>query len=228
MQPKHEGTIPWHTMGVYHLGNNVEFHRDVYRHAIQTPGLVVIHDLALDDFVRGMIAAGDPLGHQAMREGHANAPRLESFPDAVRNEPLRVPFVAHAARRARGIVAHSPFVERYLRAFGCRTPVYVTPHPVVESAEATAAGARTTGGRARPARRDGDADAGGRVRRPERGQADRRRAGGRGAAARGRPRRPGRPADRGLRRRRRGARAAASAAGCASTRTCPTRTSWPG
>jgi glycosyltransferase involved in cell wall biosynthesis len=43
--------------------------------------------------------------------------------------------VAHAARRARGIVAHSPFVERYLRAFGCRTPVYVAPHPVVERAE---------------------------------------------------------------------------------------------
>jgi glycosyltransferase involved in cell wall biosynthesis len=132
LRPRHEGTIPWHTMGVYHLGNNVEFHRDVYRHAIQTPGLLVIHDLALDDFVRGMIVAGDPLGHQAMREGVANAPRLIDLPDAVTNEPLRVPLVAHVARRARGVVVHSPFVERYLRAFGCRTPVYVAPHPVVE------------------------------------------------------------------------------------------------
>jgi glycosyltransferase involved in cell wall biosynthesis len=133
VEPKHEGTIPWYTMGIYHLGNNVEFHRDIYRHAIQTPGLVVIHDLALDDFVRGLIAAGDPLGHQAMREGLANADRLRGLPDAAANEPLRVPFVAHVARRARGIVAHSPFVERYLRAFGCRTPVYIAPHPVVES-----------------------------------------------------------------------------------------------
>lgn len=133
LKPKHEGTIPWHTMGVYHLGNNVEFHRDIYRHAIQTPGLVVIHDLALDDFVRGMIVAGDPLGHQAMREGLANAHRLAHLPEAIENEPLRVPLVAHVARRARGIVVHSPFVERYLRAFGCRTPVYVAPHPVVES-----------------------------------------------------------------------------------------------
>lgn len=133
VQPKHEGTIPWHTMGVYHLGNNVEFHRDIYRHAIQTPGLVVIHDLALDDFVRGMIVSGDPLGHQALREGLANAPSLAGLPDAATNEPLRTPFVAHVARRARGIVVHSPFVERYLRAFGCRTPVTVAPHPVVES-----------------------------------------------------------------------------------------------
>ena len=136
LKPKHEGALPWYTMGVYHLGNNVEFHRDIYRHAIQTPGLVVLHDLALDDFVRGMIANGDPLGYQAMREGIANAPRLADFEDAVRNEPLRVPYVAHVARRARGILVHSPFVERYLRAFGCRTPVYVAPHPVVESWDA--------------------------------------------------------------------------------------------
>jgi len=136
LRPKHEGTMPWYTMGVYHLGNNVEYHRDIYRHAIQTPGLLVIHDLALDDFVRGMIANGDPLGYQAMREGIANAPRLAGFEEAVRNEPLRVPYVAHVARRARGIVVHSPFVERYLRAFGCRTPVYVAPHPVVESWDA--------------------------------------------------------------------------------------------
>jgi glycosyltransferase involved in cell wall biosynthesis len=133
LKPRHEGTIPWHTMGVYHLGNNVEFHRDIYRHAIQTPGLVVIHDLALDDFVRGMITGGDPLGHQALREGLANADKLETFEDAILNEPLRVPYVAHVARRARGIVVHSPFVERYLRAFGCKTPVYVAPHPVVEN-----------------------------------------------------------------------------------------------
>jgi len=142
IEPKHEGTIPWHAMSVYHLGNNVEFHRDIYRHAIQSPGLVVIHDLALDDFVRGMVAAGDPLGYQAVREGLLNAPKLTGFEDAERNEPLRVPFVAHASRRARGIVAHSPFVERYLRAFGCRTPVYVVPHPVVEPASAVQAAER--------------------------------------------------------------------------------------
>lgn len=132
LKPRHEGTIPWHVMGVYHLGNNVEFHRDIYRHAIQTPGLVVIHDLALDDFVRGMIVGGEPLGHQALREGLANAPKLDGFEDAILNEPLRVPYVAHVARRARGIVVHSPFVERYLRAFGCKTPITVAPHPVVE------------------------------------------------------------------------------------------------
>jgi glycosyltransferase involved in cell wall biosynthesis len=129
---KHASTIPWHTMGVYHLGNNVEFHRDIYDHAIRSPGLVVIHDLALDDFVNGMIARGHPFGHQAFREGLMNAAAVADLPEARDNEPLRIPFVAHAARNARGIVVHSPFVERYLRAFGCRTPIFVAPHPAVE------------------------------------------------------------------------------------------------
>ncbi len=68
-----------------------------------------------------------------MREGLLLAPRLHGFEEAERNEPLRVPYIAHAARNARGIVVHSPFVERYLRAFGCKTPIFVAPHPVVES-----------------------------------------------------------------------------------------------
>jgi glycosyltransferase involved in cell wall biosynthesis len=132
--PVHEGLIPWYGLGVYHLGNNVEFHHDIYRHAIQTPGLVVVHDLALDDFVHGLTAASDAHGFQAIREGLANAERLRSD-DALANPPLRVPFVAHVARRARGIVVHSAFVERYVREFGCRTPVFVVPHPPVERPE---------------------------------------------------------------------------------------------
>ena len=131
---KHWATVPWHTMAVYHLGNNLEFHGDIYDLAIRTPGLLVIHDLALDDFVMGMVATAQPFGHQALREGLLLAPRLHGFEEAERNEPLRVPTIAHAARNARGIVVHSPFVERYLRAFGCKTPVYVVPHPVIEKA----------------------------------------------------------------------------------------------
>jgi glycosyltransferase involved in cell wall biosynthesis len=130
---KHWATVPWHTMAVYHVGNNMEFHSDIYDLAIRTPGLLVVHDLALDDFVMGMVATAQPFGHQALREGLLMAPRLHRFLEAERNEPLRVPYVAHAARNARGIVVHSPFVARYLRAFGCKTPVYVAPHPVVES-----------------------------------------------------------------------------------------------
>ena len=76
----------------------------------------MIHDLALDDFVMGMVATAQPYGNQALREGAVCSRRcLHGFEEAERNEPLRVPYVAHAARNARGIVVHSP-VRRTLPA----------------------------------------------------------------------------------------------------------------
>jgi glycosyltransferase involved in cell wall biosynthesis len=135
IEPRHDALIPWYRLGVYQLGNNVEFHRDIYRLAWHAPGLVVLHDLALDDFVRGLLAAGDPLGFAAEREASIVRDRLRST-DALASEPLRTPWCADIVRRARGIVVHADFSRRYLEEFGCRTPVYVVPHPVVESEDA--------------------------------------------------------------------------------------------
>jgi glycosyltransferase involved in cell wall biosynthesis len=132
IEPKHEGLVPWYRLGIYQLGNNIRFHRDIYRFAMTAPGLIVLHDLALDDFVRGLRTAGDPLGFEAEREAGRLRDRIAD-PDILRNEPLRDPWCAHVARRSRGIIVHSDFGRRYLREFGCRTPVFVVPHPLVES-----------------------------------------------------------------------------------------------
>ncbi len=133
IEPKHVPVLPGFRLGIFQLGNNVEFHREPYRAAFLTQAsLVVLHDLALDDFVRGMRAMGDPLGYMATREAATLHRNLRS-PDIVRNEPLRDPWCAHVARRARGIIVHSAFCKRYLQEFGCRTPVFVVPHPIVEA-----------------------------------------------------------------------------------------------
>jgi glycosyltransferase involved in cell wall biosynthesis len=133
IEPRHVPVLPGFRLGIFQLGNNVAFHREPYRAAFLTQAsLIVLHDLALDDFVRGMRSLGDPLGYMATREAAALRSNLRS-PDVVRNEPLRDPWCAHVARRARGIIVHSAFCERYLREFGCRTPVFVVPHPVVGS-----------------------------------------------------------------------------------------------
>jgi hypothetical protein len=34
------------------------------------------------------------------------------------------------------VIVHSDFGRRYLEGFGCRTPVFVVPHPVVEAPDA--------------------------------------------------------------------------------------------
>ncbi|HSD49451.1 MAG TPA: hypothetical protein VLE71_06435, partial [Actinomycetota bacterium] len=126
-----------HRLGIYHLGNNVAFHRDIYRMVWQRPGIAVLHDLALDDFVRGLQSLGDPLGFVAIREA-LDARELLSMPEARDNPPLRIPWVAAVARRARGIVVHAPFCRAYLEDIGCRTPIFVVPHPPVETETAIA------------------------------------------------------------------------------------------
>ncbi len=131
IEPKDTPKLPGYRLGILQLGNNVSFHLEIYRAAFLVPALVVLHDLALDDFVRGLISLGEPLGYMASREAVSLRRNLRS-PDAVRNEPLRDPWCAHVARRARGIIVHSAFGKRYLEELGCRTPVFVVPHPVVE------------------------------------------------------------------------------------------------
>jgi glycosyltransferase involved in cell wall biosynthesis len=135
VEPKHGVRFPGYRLGVFQLGNNVEFHLDVYRAAYLTQALIVLHDLALDDFVRGLKAAGEPLGYMAAREAARLAPTLR-MDDAVLNEPMRAPWAAHVARRASGIIVHADFGRRYLEEAGCRTPIFVVPHPAVEDPKA--------------------------------------------------------------------------------------------
>lgn len=117
-------------VAVYHVGNNLRYHRDIYALAVRHPGLVVLHDLALDDFAAGLAASDDPLAAPARAEARAAAARLREA-DLHLDEPLKTPWCAHLVRRARGIIVHSRFGRRYLEAFGCRTPIAVVPHTPV-------------------------------------------------------------------------------------------------
>jgi glycosyltransferase involved in cell wall biosynthesis len=131
VKPKHDLAIVRYRLGVYHIGNNVEFHGDVYRLASLRDGVVVLHDLGLDDLVRGLVDRGDPLGYRAAREALVGADRL-TLAEARDNEPLSWPWCAHIARIAKSVIVHSAFCKRYLEDLGCRTPVFVVPHPPVE------------------------------------------------------------------------------------------------
>jgi glycosyltransferase involved in cell wall biosynthesis len=134
-------------LAVYHLGNNAEFHGDIYRLAVRHPGLVVLHDLALDDLVRWFLDQGDPLGDRTEAEAEGARERLIlARPDL--EGPLEVPLCAYAARRARGVVVHSEFGRRYLQSLGSRTPVFAIPHPIIDPPGA----ARRAGRRARAIR----------------------------------------------------------------------------
>ena len=127
----HQRSIGRYDLGIYQLGNNAGFHRLIYRLAFASPGLVVMHDLALDGLVRKLEMSGDPHGLDATREAAALRGRVTD-PDVAQHEPLQVVWCAAVARAARGIVVHSEFCKRYLETVGVRTPIFTVPHPVVE------------------------------------------------------------------------------------------------
>jgi glycosyltransferase involved in cell wall biosynthesis len=128
---RHRRSIGTYDVAIYQIGNNVSFHGDVYHLALTGPGLVVLHEVALDGLVRGLQAMGDPNGVDAAREAAALRSRMTD-PEIAQHEPLQVVWCAAVARAARGIVVHSEFCKRYLETAGVRTPIFTVPHPVIE------------------------------------------------------------------------------------------------
>jgi glycosyltransferase involved in cell wall biosynthesis len=51
------------------------------------------------------------------------------------DDPLGIPWCAQAVRRSRAVIVHSRFAKDYLVSIGCRTPVHVAVHPLVEADE---------------------------------------------------------------------------------------------
>lgn len=115
-------------VAVYQLGNNVEFHGEIYRLSVWHPGVAVLHDLALDGLMYGLGVARSPLAEPARSEAIAAAPPGENL-----DYPLGVPWCAQAVRRARAVIVHSRFAASYLERIGCKTPITIAPHPLVEA-----------------------------------------------------------------------------------------------
>ncbi len=201
IEPKDTPRLPGYRLGIFQLGNNVEFHLEIYRAAFLTPALVVLHDLALDDFVRGLKTLGEPLGYMAEREAMALRRNLTS-PDIARNEPLRDPWCAHVARRARG--PDRPQRVREAVPAGDGLPHAglrrAAPHGGVGGGHGAGDGARPRAACAARGRRH--AHPGGGTRGPEPGQAARRAAGRRGEPRSVRPRGLGGASHHGVRHRR--------------------------
>lgn len=128
---RHRRSIGVYDLGIYQLGNNAVFHGQIYRLAVTSPGLVVLHDLALDGLVLGLAAKGDPAALAAAREAASLRSRVTD-PDMAMHEPLRSVWCAAVARASRGIVVHSEFCKKYLESVGVRTPIFTVPHPVVD------------------------------------------------------------------------------------------------
>ena len=119
---------------IYQLGNNPH-HEWIYREAMQTPGVIVLHDLVLHHLIVEMtLARGDVDGYvEALHANHGDAGaawargRAAGLHSEMGN--FLFPASIDVANRSRAVIVHNHYAADRLRSFGVTTPIHVVPHP---------------------------------------------------------------------------------------------------
>lgn len=108
---------------LYQLGNNPEFHREIYRHAWQYPGVAVLHDYSIHGFLVGAFrGTSQEYLLQAAQQFEGYAPSGQGSCDA---DVLEHPLCGAIVARSRAVVVHSAWVADQLAGIG---RVRVIPH----------------------------------------------------------------------------------------------------
>jgi glycosyltransferase involved in cell wall biosynthesis len=121
-------------LAIYHLGNNPH-HEEIYRKAMQEPGVTVLHDLVLHHLIVEMtLARGDVEGYvAALRASHgeAGAAWARGRAAGLHSEMGNFLFPAsiQVANRSTAVIVHNNYSAERLRSFGVTTPIHVVPHP---------------------------------------------------------------------------------------------------
>jgi glycosyltransferase involved in cell wall biosynthesis len=118
---------------VHHLGNNSDFHRELYRSAWEHPGVIVLHDYNLHPFLNAayLDTRDEPLYRAALQESHG-AEGLRHF-EAIKSRTAapdiwRFPASAGIARRSLATLVHSAWVAEQLTSGQGVENVCVVPH----------------------------------------------------------------------------------------------------
>ena len=119
-------------IALYHIGNN-PWHGFAYETALRHPGVVVMHEANLHHLIADLtINRGDWDAYLAEAELNGGAAALEY---ALRVRALAVgpdyegvPMTRRLLEASRGLVVHSGFVEREMRAQGFIGPIATIPH----------------------------------------------------------------------------------------------------
>ncbi len=109
---------------IYHLGNNVEFHRAIYMQAWRRPGVVVIHDTNIHSFLAGSFLGSEDehLYFDAVEQGYG-IPRDQCDPETL--DLYEYPMGRAIAQRSLATIVHNHWAREQLEGIDS---VYVIPH----------------------------------------------------------------------------------------------------
>ncbi len=116
------------------LGNNPH-HEFAFRHALQFPSTIVLHDLVLHHLIVEItLARGDAAGYEAhlrRNHGEAGAAYARGRIGGVHREigNFLFPSSVEVASRSRSVIVHNDYARTRLQSFGVVRPIVLAPHP---------------------------------------------------------------------------------------------------
>jgi glycosyltransferase involved in cell wall biosynthesis len=117
---------------LYHIANNV-MHWEIYRRALDQPGVVVLHDALLQHLFMGSLDEAAYVEEFAFNYGEWSR---EPAADLWRNKAssglrpvyYRYPMLKRLAERSLAVIVHNPAAARIVRDHAPRTPIVEIPH----------------------------------------------------------------------------------------------------
>ena len=119
-------------VALYHLGNN-QLHREIYRKAIERPGVVVLHDACLQHFFLGSLERDEYIEEFVYNYGEwsrEEAGELWSERAASAQDPryFARPMLRRIAERSRVVVVHNPAAGAVVQTHAPEACVVEIPH----------------------------------------------------------------------------------------------------
>ncbi len=139
---------------VYHVGNNHFFHEYLYLHALDYPGIVVMHDYAIHHMIAGMLLErGKTVEYlEEFRYNHGDAALAIASKSVSGETPyiwetssLIFPMNKRIIDSAKGIIVHSKFTHDLIKKIRPEVPIQIIPHhcaDILEDPEEAKATAR--------------------------------------------------------------------------------------
>jgi len=116
-------------LALYHMGNNAQYHTYIYYTLLRYPGVVVLHDFVLHDFIAGLtLGREDKQGYvEEMRYAYGEeGARLAQEAAEGRRPPLertRYPLCQRVLDASLGVIVHSEFTRRQVLQLRPHLPV---------------------------------------------------------------------------------------------------------
>ncbi|MBZ5610435.1 MAG: glycosyltransferase [Acidobacteriia bacterium] len=117
---------------LYHLGNN-RLHREIYQRALDTPGVVVLHDAVLHHFLLGELSEPEYVAEFVYNYGAWNEDLARDLwrrraRSATDPQYFSYPMLKRVAERSRAVVVHNPAAARMVLEHAPGAVVHEIPH----------------------------------------------------------------------------------------------------